>query len=74
MDFKVTKNMQEEIKKTMDAEMNIYYLLIRGELTPKEKEDITKEYLTRTFNAIGIRELNQIIGNQLMQEILEEKI
>ena len=73
MDFEITKNMQKEIKITMDAQMNIYYLLIRGELTPKEKEEITREYLTRLFNTIGVRELIQGIGQQLMKEILEEK-
>lgn len=73
MEFEITKNMQKEIKATMDAEMNIYYLLIKGELTPKEKEDITREYLTRIFNTLGVRELNQSIGQQLMKEILKEK-
>lgn len=74
MEFEITKNMKAEIKATMDAEMNIYYLLVKGNLTPKERDDITREYLTRIFNTLGVRELNQNIGQQLMKEILDDKI
>lgn len=74
MEFEITKNMKVEVKATMDAEMNIYYLLVKGNLTPKERDDITREYLTRIFNTLGVRELNQNIGQQLMKEILDDKI
>ena len=36
MEIQVTTNMQDVIRETMEAEMNICYLLTKGTLTPEE--------------------------------------
>ena len=71
MEIQVTTNMQDVIRETMEAEMNICYLLTKGTLTPEEKEEITNEYIKRIFSELDIRDKIQNIGQQLMQEILD---
>ena len=67
-----TENMKKAITETMDSDMNICYLINRGNLTWEEREEIILEYINRLFSTLAIREQVQVIGNELMKEIIEE--
>lgn len=67
-----TENMKKAIIETMDSDMNICYLINRGNLTWEEREEIILEYINRLFSTLVIREQVQAIGNELMKEIIEE--
>lgn len=67
-----TENMKKAITETMDSDMNICYLINRGNLTWEEREEIILEYINRLFSTLIIREQVQAIGNELMKEIIEE--
>ena len=67
-----TDNMKKAITETMDSDMNICYLINRGNLTWEEREEIILEYINRLFSTLVIREQVQAIGNELMKEIIEE--
>lgn len=67
-----TENMKKAIAETMDSDMNICYLINRGNLTWEEREEIILEYINRLFSTLAIREQVQVIGNELMKEIIEE--
>ena len=67
-----TENMKKAITETMDSDMNICYLINRGNLTWEEREEIILEYINRLFSTLAIREQVQAIGNELMKEIIEE--
>lgn len=67
-----TENMKKAITETMDSDMNICYLINRGNLTWEEREEIILEYINRLFSTLVIREQVQAIGNELMKEIIEE--
>ena len=67
-----TENMKKAITETMDSDMNICYLINRGNLTWEEREEIILEYINTLFSTLVIREQVQAIGNELMKEIIEE--
>lgn len=67
-----TENMKKVITETMDSDMNICYLINRGNLPWEEREEIILEYINRLFSTLAIREQVQVIGNELMKEIIEE--
>ena len=68
-----TDNMKKAVKETMDSNMNICYLINRGNLTWEEREEIILEYINRLFSTLAIREQVQTIGNELMKEIMGDE-
>ena len=50
-----TENMKKAITETMDSDMNICYLINRGNLTWEEREEIILEYINRLFSTLLTR-------------------